>query len=61
MSLFEPDALNDNERTMPGASVKVFEYLSQGVVPIVNSNLGWECDSISPGYVLVQIQEIQTL
>ena len=52
MSLFEPDTLNDNERTMPGASVKVFEYLSQGVVPIVNSNLGWECDFISPGYAL---------
>jgi len=52
ISLFDPETLNENEEAMPGASVKVFEYLSQGVVPILNSGLGWEPDYINAGYAV---------
>jgi glycosyltransferase involved in cell wall biosynthesis len=45
-------AVDDNLRTLAGASNKVFEYLACGVVPIVPDTEEWRDDFVDPGFAI---------
>jgi len=52
LALMPMSSLDDNMRHMTGASNKVFEYLSAGVVPIVSDLPDWRATFVEPGYAL---------
>jgi len=52
LALMPLASLDENMRTMTGASNKVFEYLSVGVAPLVSDLPDWRATFIDPGYAL---------
>jgi len=52
LALMPVDSLDENMRHMTGASNKVFEYWSNGVVPIVSDLPDWRATFVDPGYAL---------
>jgi glycosyltransferase involved in cell wall biosynthesis len=52
LALMPVDSLDENMRHMTGASNKVFEYWSDGVVPLVSDLPDWRATFVDPGYAL---------
>jgi glycosyltransferase involved in cell wall biosynthesis len=52
LALMPLASLDENMRTMTGASNKVFEYLSVGVAPLVSDLPDWRATFVDPGYAL---------
>ena len=51
-ALMPVESLDENMRHMTGASNKVFEYWSHGVVPLVSDLPDWRVTFVDPGYSL---------
>ena len=52
LALMPIDSPDENLRHMTGASNKVFEYWSTGVVPLVSDLPDWRATFVDPGYAL---------
>jgi glycosyltransferase involved in cell wall biosynthesis len=52
LALMPTDSRDENMRHMTGASNKVFEYLSHGVLPLVSDLPDWRRTFVDPGYAL---------
>lgn len=52
LALMPVESLDENMRHMTGASNKVFEYWSTGVVPLVSDLPDWRATFVDPGYAL---------
>jgi glycosyltransferase involved in cell wall biosynthesis len=52
LALMPMDTRDENMRHMTGASNKVFEYLTCGVVPLVSSLPDWRATFVEAGYAL---------
>jgi glycosyltransferase involved in cell wall biosynthesis len=52
LALMPVGSLDENMRHMTGASNKVFEYLSDGVIPLVSDLPDWRAMFVDPGYAL---------
>jgi glycosyltransferase involved in cell wall biosynthesis len=52
LALMPVASLDENMRHMTGASNKVFEYLSDGVTPLVSELPDWRATFVDPGYAL---------
>ena len=53
LALMPVASLDENMRHMTGASNKVFEYWSSGIVPLVTNLPDWRATFVDPGYALV--------
>ena len=52
LALMPVESRDENMRHMTGASNKVFEYWSSGVVPLVSDLPDWRATFVDPGYAL---------
>jgi glycosyltransferase involved in cell wall biosynthesis len=52
LALMPVASRDENMRTMTGASNKVFEYLTNGVAPLVSDLPDWRATFVEPGYAL---------